>query len=156
MISLSIVALLALSLGVAIIMARRLSDAAVYQGAALAATTNYMEQLLTMNYSTLQAAADSVSPYTLPTQSSAGVADSLITTQNNSKTINIGLNSAGAAQKTFQLNITPTLTDLSTDANAGNVSAIEILMTYSWLGPDSHVPHQRALRVVRSSVPTYY
>jgi len=156
MISLSILAMLALSLGVAILMARKLSDAAVYQGAALAATTNYMEQLLTMSYSTLQTAADSTNPYTLPTQSSAGVADALVTGQANTKTINIGLNSSGNTQKSFQLVITPKLTDLVAVANAGNVNAIEILLTYSWKGPDSVVPHQRALRVVRSSVSTYY
>lgn len=153
MISLTILAMLALSLGVAIIMARKLSEASIYQGTALTAALGYMEQIKSMEYFYLQDAYTSPATKYLPTRLDDATPDYLYCGQTNEKELVIDIDKDGNVIKRMKLTITPTITDLS--KNGTGLMAMEIILVYSWTAPDSKLPHTRALRTVRSYVPTY-
>ena len=150
--SLFVLAMISFSLGLATIQARKSSEAAVLQATATTAVTSYLEQIKSMDYPNLINAIMSPATKPLPTQSDDVTNDYLYVGQANVKNVPVDVKSDGTVIKNIKLTITPTLTDLS--ATAG-VTAVEILMTYTWSSPSSKVAQSRALRAVRSYVPSY-
>jgi prepilin-type N-terminal cleavage/methylation domain-containing protein len=150
-ISLFVLAMMALALGSATIQARKMSEAAVYKGTAMAAASGYMEQLKSMEYQQLiNSITDKSIP--LPTKLDQGTSDPLIVGVENSKKITIDVNSSGEATKTMDFIITPELTNLEPTLG---LRAIEIKLRYKWKAPGSNSYLERGIRSVRSYVPTF-
>jgi hypothetical protein len=119
-----------------------------------------MEQIKSMEYSFLvAAAANPDAAHQLPTKLDDTTPDPLTNGQSNQKTITIDVDSTGHVIKTMKLTVTPTITDISklntSLTNNTTMTAMEILITYQWTAPESKVPYTRAIRAVRSYIPTY-
>jgi prepilin-type N-terminal cleavage/methylation domain-containing protein len=151
-ISLFILAMISLSLGLSSIAARKYSEAAVMQSIAMSMAVSYMEQIKSMDYSKLVNACASPATVPLPTMIDDITSDPLYLNIDNTKTFAIDINNSGAITKKMTMTVKPTLTDLS---GSLNLTAVEVILNYSWTAADSKVPHNRAMRSVRSYIPSY-
>lgn len=151
-ISLFILAMISLSLGSATIQTRKSSEAAVYQATALAMATSYLEQIKSMDYPNLVNAMASPSTKPLPTQIDDNTNDYLYINQANTKNVAVDVTGSGQTLKTMELTITPTLTDMTPILN---ITATEIILTYSWKTTNSKSTQTRALRTIRSFTPSF-
>lgn len=152
MMSLTILGMISLALGASTLQTRKSSESAVFSATAAAAVSSYLEQIKSMDYPNLVNAVMSPATNPLPTQIDDATNDFLYVGQANIKSIPVDTGSNGVNVSYVRLTITPTLTDLT--ATTG-LTAIEILLTYTWIGPDSKTPRSRAMRTVRSFVPSF-
>lgn len=150
--SLFILAMISLSLGVATISTRKSSEAAVYQATAMSTVSSYLEQIKSMDYPNILAAVASPSTKPLPTQIDDNTNDPLYLNQGNQKVVPVDVGNTGATAKTMTITITPTVTDLSPTLN---MTAVEIILTYTWKADNAKSLQSRAVRAVRSFTPSF-
>ena len=151
-ISLFILSMMALALGAATIQARKLSEAAVYHATALSAAQGYMEQIQSMEYQNLLDAFYAPTAAPLPTKLDQGTPDPLYINVENEKNVVVDVDASGNPSKSIKMKITPSLSNL--EGTLG-YKAMEITLLYEWRSAESATAHKRALRLVRSYVPTF-
>ncbi len=153
MVSLTILASLALALGLGIITARQMSESAVYQGLALSVATGYLEQIKVLDYAALEAACADPNDNPLQTMQDNNTADPLTAGMENTKYVTLDVDEDGDATVKMKMKITPLLTNLNSGTNP--LRAIDIKILYDWKVPGCRIRQERALRAVRSFTPSY-
>lgn len=150
MLSLTILAVLALGLTSIALQTREASENAVLESTALTIASGYMEQMKTMEYATLRDA--STSGATIPTVINQGVSDSLTNGQWQEKEVIINVNNTTGNIQTKSFEIRPILTDHFAATGRDMVS---VRIDVRWQTVLSKRTHARSLRTFVSNVPTY-
>lgn len=134
---------------------RSTAEQAVYQNTALTLAQGYMEQLRSLDYTSLNTAAVSSQPLPLINASGTGVLDESGNPLNSGdwarETVYLDVNAAGQPTQPLRFRFRTVLTRLT-----GNAIGVEITVFYE----ASHLAgitrsYTGSLRSVRSSVPTY-
>ncbi|AOS45376.1 hypothetical protein Verru16b_02457 [Lacunisphaera limnophila] len=155
-VSLGILTIVAVSVLSVTFMIRSTAEQAVYQNTALTLAQGYLEQLRSLDYTSLAAAASSTSnPLSLINAAGNAVSDESGNAMNAGdwarERVFLDINAAGANIQPLTFRFRPVLTNMT-----GTAIGVEITVffetTYDW---GVRRTYNGALRTVRSSVPTY-
>jgi hypothetical protein len=160
MVALSILAFVATSIAAVTFRVRTMAEQTVYQNTALVLAQGYVEQLRSLDYTTLAAAA-SASTVALPLINASGatVTDESAGVMGNgdwsTETVFLDENAVGTPIQPLQFRFQPVLTNLLT-ATGGVANGVEITVNYSTTYNFGQArTFSGTLRTVRSGVPTY-
>jgi prepilin-type N-terminal cleavage/methylation domain-containing protein len=162
MISLGIFALVATSVVAVTFRIRSMAEQTVYQNTALVLAQGYIEQLRSLDYPTLERAAqDATGTVALALVNAGGatVADTSGGVLGNgdwsSETVFLDENANGTPIQPLQFRFQPVLTSLTT-STSGAASGVEITVNYQTTYNFGHTQtFTGSLRTVRSAIPTY-
>lgn len=162
MISLGIFAFVATSVVAVTFRIRSMAEQTVYQNTALVLAQGYIEQLRSLDYTTLAAAAqDSTGAVALPLINATGavVTDTSGGVMGNGdwalETVFLDENAAGTAIQPLQFRFRPVLTSLAT-ATGGAANGVELTLHYETTYDfGQQKTFTGTMRTVRSAIPTY-
>ena len=161
--ALSILSMISLTILSSVLLSRRLAESNVYENTALTVTQGYMEQIKSMEYSSITDCLITGDP--LPCKSVSILAigpnieedDPLIIAVENVKTVAVDLRDDGTGnlyEVVMQYKITPVVTNLEPTLG---IQALEIALDYEFLSPETGTPSWRSgsTKFVKSWVPTF-
>lgn len=161
MVSLVILALVATSIVAVTFRIRAMAEQTVYQNTALVLAQGYVEQLRSLDYTTLVSAAQDTS-VALPLVNAAGstATDTSAGALNNgdwsAETVFLDEDAASVPIQPLQFRFRPVLTNLATTNTTTSPVGVEITLHYSTTYNFGQVRTlSGTLRTVRSGVPTY-
>ena len=135
------------------IQSRRMAESAIRENPAATVTQGYLEQIKSIEYSTLVNAVADPTNIAIPTKTDSLTDDPILLNVRNQKTLVIHSSDEGTPTRFMRFWITPQATDLA----AAGRKAIEFTAVFEWEGNDRGVGDIRTstIRFVRSYVPTY-
>lgn len=147
LVALTVFAILASGLVSSVLQSRRLAESAVFESTALTAALGYLEQMKSLRYEDLEAAAGTTGA-SIATRIDQGLPDPLLNNMDNAKQILIDVDEEGLPRRWLDLWVRPVIRDLRPDG----LRALELEVTYRWNSPDRRRLHQHTVRYVRSWV----